>query len=137
MFSVLTFGYRWLGSETEGPVNEFVARSITVIFPKDKELVTECEWGDPPEWSFRSVKLAVQMTSGPRARETRTGFVRPTEKEGRAAGADGTTKGPARACVGASGAAGALPRQFNGRSDPTHSDQAGQQLGTRQSRRLT
>lgn len=60
MFSVLTFGYRWLGFETEGPVNELVARSITVIFPKDKELVTECECGDPPEWPLRSVKLAVQ-----------------------------------------------------------------------------
>lgn len=60
MFSVLTFGYRWLGFEIEGPVNELVARSITVIFPKDKELVTECECGDPPEWPLRSVKLAVQ-----------------------------------------------------------------------------
>lgn len=41
-------------------MNELVARSITVIFPKDKELVTECECGDPPEWPLRSVKLAVQ-----------------------------------------------------------------------------
>lgn len=34
--------------------------------------------------------------------------------------------------MGASGTAGALPRQFNGRSDSTHGDQRGQQLGARQ-----
>lgn len=49
---------------------------LLLFFPRTKNSSLIASGGDPPEWSLRSVKLAVQITSGPRARETRTGFVK-------------------------------------------------------------